>query len=93
MSETKDLGTEKNDKGLYIEALKNLSEISDNEKEARLYACTVILGHLQRQIAASYDNKDQYRRREQIRLQIASSKFKMLMTDYYKSKDLKSPYE
>tara|TARA_B100001093_G_C26860383_1_gene1029888 strand:+ start:2965 stop:3246 length:282 start_codon:yes stop_codon:yes gene_type:complete len=93
MSESQDLGIEKNNQGLYIEALKNLSEINEDEKEARLYACTVVLGHLERQIAASYDNKDKYRRREQIRLQIARSKFKMLMTDYYNSKNLKSPYE
>ena len=93
MKSDQDLGVEKNSDGLYVEALKNIESSSSDEKSARLYACTVILGHLERQIAASYDNKDQYRRREQIRLQIARSKFKMLMSDYYKSKGLESPYE
>jgi|TARA_B110001454_G_C12707252_1_gene429132 hypothetical protein len=88
-----ELGTEKDDKGLYIEALKNMEGTTDVEKKARLYACTVVLGHLERQINASYDNKDQYRRREQIRLQIARAKFKMLMSDYYKSEGLPSPHE
>ena len=37
MSETKDLGTQKNNKGLYIEALKNLSEISEDEKEGYVH--------------------------------------------------------
>jgi len=93
MHNPKDLGVEKNEEGLYIDALKNLESANEAEKGARLYACTVILGHLERQISASYDNKDQYRRREQIRLQIARAKFKMLMSDYYKSKGLPSPHE
>ena len=93
MDNPKDLGTEKNTNGLYVDALKNIEGADDIEKKARLYACTVVLGHLERQINASYDNKDQYRRREQIRLQIARSKFNMLMSDFYKSEGLPSPYE
>ena len=93
MDNPKDLGTEKNANGLYVDALKNIEGADDIEKKARLYACTVVLGHLERQINTSYDNKDQYRRREQIRLQIARSKFNMLMSDFYKSEGLPSPYE